>query len=129
MRVFMNDEKLPPQTQAEALPVDARRNEARPPEPPSQDPHRKLRELLAIPERERTDAIWDEIIGLEIQLAPGNRTPSPQSDANRRQEPGRHQEQGRRPEQARQRQFTPGTKPAKHSFKKRRRDPASPPKR
>jgi hypothetical protein len=37
-----------------------------------------LRELLAIPERDRTDEQWDEIVELEIQTAPGNRiTPLP----------------------------------------------------
>jgi len=41
--------------------------------PPPPDPRRRLRELLTIPERDRTDAQWDEIIELEIQLAPGNR--------------------------------------------------------
>jgi hypothetical protein len=39
------------------------------------DPRRRLRELLAIAERDRTDAQWDEINELEIQLAPGNRVP------------------------------------------------------
>ena len=34
---------------------------------------RRLRELLSVPERERSDEQWDEIIELEIQLAPGNR--------------------------------------------------------
>jgi hypothetical protein len=37
------------------------------------DPRRRLRELLTVPERDRTDAQWDEINELEIQLAPGNR--------------------------------------------------------
>lgn len=37
------------------------------------DSRRRLRELLSIPERDRTDEQWDEIIELEIQLAPGNR--------------------------------------------------------
>jgi hypothetical protein len=37
------------------------------------DPRRRLRELLSIPERDRTDPQWDEINELEIQLAPGNR--------------------------------------------------------
>jgi hypothetical protein len=32
-----------------------------------------MRELLAIPERDRTDAQWDELNELEIQNAPGNR--------------------------------------------------------
>lgn len=37
------------------------------------DSRRRLRELLSVPERDRTDEQWDEIIELEIQLAPGNR--------------------------------------------------------
>lgn len=40
---------------------------------PQPDLRRRLRELLSIPERDRTDEQWDEIIELEIQLAPGNR--------------------------------------------------------
>jgi hypothetical protein len=53
--------------------------EAAPPAPapqqvtPSFDPRRRLRELLSVPERDRSDAQWDEINELEIQLAPGNR--------------------------------------------------------
>jgi len=41
--------------------------------PPPFDPRRRLRELLSIPEYDRSDAVWDEINELEIQLAPGNR--------------------------------------------------------
>lgn len=41
--------------------------------PAAPDPRRRMRELLAIPERDRTDAQWDELNELEIQLAPGNR--------------------------------------------------------
>lgn len=37
------------------------------------DSRRRLRELLSVPERDRSDEQWDEIIELEIQLAPGNR--------------------------------------------------------
>ncbi len=44
-----------------------------PPPAPYVDPRRRLRELLAVPERDRSDAQWDEINELEIQLAPGNR--------------------------------------------------------
>lgn len=44
-----------------------------PPVQPPNDNRRRLRELLSIPERDRTDEQWDEIIELEIQLAPGNR--------------------------------------------------------
>ncbi|HJW25341.1 MAG TPA: hypothetical protein VJ576_10615 [Rhodocyclaceae bacterium] len=44
--------------------------------PPATQPNdlrRRLRELLSIPERDRTEEQWDEIVELEIQLAPGNR--------------------------------------------------------
>ena len=40
---------------------------------PPTDNRRRLRELLSIAERDRSDEQWDEIIELEIQLAPGNR--------------------------------------------------------
>ena len=40
---------------------------------PGVDPRRRLRELLSVPERDRSDEQWDEINELEIQLAPGNR--------------------------------------------------------
>lgn len=46
---------------------------ATPPASQPNDPRRRLRELLSIPERDRTDEQWDEIVELEIQLAPGNR--------------------------------------------------------
>ena len=49
-----------------------------PPEPPPNDNRRRLRELLSVPERDRTDEQWDEIIELEIQLAPGNRALPPE---------------------------------------------------
>jgi hypothetical protein len=45
------------------------------PQPTS--PRQRLKELLAIPERQRTDAQWDEINELEIQLAAGNRQDAP----------------------------------------------------
>lgn len=53
-------------------------NPENPPEVPNvapqpNDNRRRLRELLSIPERDRSDEQWDEIIELEIQLAPGNR--------------------------------------------------------
>ena len=44
-----------------------------PPAPQGLDSRRRLRELLSVPERDRSDEQWDEIIELEIQLAPGNR--------------------------------------------------------
>lgn len=36
-------------------------------------PRRRLQELLGIPERQRTDAQWDELNELEITLASANR--------------------------------------------------------
>lgn len=51
-------------------------------------PRRRQQELLAIPERQRTDAEWDELNELEITLASvnrvetrehGNRRPAPAS--------------------------------------------------
>ncbi|MDO8314635.1 MAG: hypothetical protein Q7T00_05275 [Rugosibacter sp.] len=73
--------------------------EFKPATPPLPDPRRRLRELLAIPDRDRTDALWDELIELEIQLAPGNRVQSPNVDLNvgRHQKPSRFAEPGRRP--------------------------------
>lgn len=96
-------------------------------EPQLPDPRRRLRELLAIPDHQRTDAIWDEIIELEICLAPGNRiqTGAP-AEPGRRQPPG--QGQGRRPEQPRRQDQTPGAKPSKRFFKKSKRPPGAPPK-
>jgi hypothetical protein len=69
-------------------------------EPQAPDPRRRLRELLAIPDHQRTDAIWDEIIELEICLAPGNRIQpgAQQAEPGRRQQQAPGQGQGRRPE-------------------------------
>jgi hypothetical protein len=36
-------------------------------------PRARLQQLLAVPERDRTDEQWDEINELEIMLASGNR--------------------------------------------------------
>lgn len=47
-------------------------------EPQPISPRVRLQALLAIPERQRTDAQWDEINELEIMLAAGNRQDAPQ---------------------------------------------------
>ena len=44
------------------------------------DPRRRIRELMAIPERDRTDEQWDELNELEIRTAPGNRETERHSD-------------------------------------------------
>ena len=51
---------------------------AAPPVPQGLDSRRRVRELLSVPERDRSDEQWDEIIELEIQLAPGNRLSGPE---------------------------------------------------
>jgi hypothetical protein len=44
-------------------------------------PRARLQALLAIPDRQRTDAEWDELNELEIMLATGNREGVPQQNA------------------------------------------------
>lgn len=71
----MNTQSPPPDSPPPTPPA--------PPAPPPFDPRRRLRELLSVPERDRSDAQWDEIVELEIQLAPGNRiSPAPSGNSN-----------------------------------------------
>jgi hypothetical protein len=109
----------------EALPVETQRNDA-PPAQPAHDPRRRLRELLAIPERDRSDPVWDEIISLEIETAPGNRAVSPQNEGGRHQEPGRQQQGRRGDQQARRQDSGARPKPGARFFKKRKRGPGAP---
>ncbi len=44
----------------------------------------RLKALLAIPDSQRTEAQWDEIIELEITLAPGNRENAPMPGSQRK---------------------------------------------
>ena len=50
-------------------------------------PRQRLQALLAVPEKQRTDAQWDEIIELEIVLAPGNREGAPDPNTRRNANP------------------------------------------
>jgi len=43
------------------------------PNPHGEERRQRLHGLLAIPEHERSEAVWAEIVELEIQLAPVNR--------------------------------------------------------
>jgi hypothetical protein len=61
------------------------------PVPPAFDPRRRIRELLSIPERDRTDAEWDELNELEIQTAPGNRAGNQQPMGYTTTKPAFHQ--------------------------------------
>jgi len=66
-------------------------------------PRRRLQELLAIPERQRTDAQWDEINELEIVLSSANRTETRKPIVRRNSPVSAHQskpsggEQGKKP--------------------------------
>jgi hypothetical protein len=46
-------------------------------------PRQRMKELQDIPERQRTDAEWDELNELEIMLASGNREGAPDPSARR----------------------------------------------
>lgn len=112
----MNAEQpTPEQPNPEASSSEAQQVETNAPKPQGIDPRRRLRELLAIPERNRTDAIWDELVELEIQTAPGNRAQQPQQV-----NVGQGQEQGRRPDQVRRQQQGPGGQPSKNPNNRRR---------
>ena len=115
--------ELPP---AEAQPVEGQPAEGQPVqqaprnEPPRFDPRRRMRELTAIPERDRSDAVWDELIELEIQTAPGNRALSPNSNPGQQQP--QQQQQFRKPDQAkRQGQQQPRGKSGKRPFNNQNR--------
>jgi hypothetical protein len=67
-------------------------------DPQDIDPRRRIRELLAIPERDRTDEQWDELNELEIRTAPGNRESDRSLDRQPDKRQGQHG-QMRRPNQ------------------------------
>ena len=80
------DKPATPSTPPTAQAGQAPQPEVAPPAQPSFDPRRRLRELLSVPESQRTDPQWDEIIELEVQLAPGNRIGSETPRGNDRQQ-------------------------------------------
>jgi hypothetical protein len=51
-------------------------------EPQPISPRVRLQQLQAIPDRQRTDAEWDELNELEIMLAAGNREGAPNPNSN-----------------------------------------------
>lgn len=52
-------------------------------DPQSTSPRRRMQELLAIPDSQRSDEEWDELNELEISLAPGNREGAPDPNVRR----------------------------------------------
>ena len=83
-------------------------------------PRRRLQELLAIPDSQRTEAEWDELNELEIKLAPGNREPGNREPGNREDHgeqsaPRNHQPSAGRGEP---RGGPPGKRPARKFHKR-----------
>lgn len=68
-------------------------------DPQTVSPRRRMQELLAIPDSQRTEEEWDELNELEIQLAPVNREGGPEP---RGQRPGGQGGRGKRPQQPQQ---------------------------
>lgn len=62
------------------------------------DMRRRIRELLSIPERDRSDAEWDELNELEIRTAPGNRDYDRTQERQGERRPSLTLGPGRRPE-------------------------------
>jgi len=58
--------------------------------PQAVSPRRRLQELLAIPDNQRSEEEWDELNELEIMLAPGNRAGAPMPGPGQGQGPKRH---------------------------------------
>ena len=101
---WLGDAAIPAPDYAKAL-EGCENNAMNTPIPPI-PPRRRLQELLAIPERQRTDEQWDEINELEIKLASANREDAPDpsmrrdgssNNNNRRNRPPGGGQQGKRP--------------------------------
>jgi hypothetical protein len=89
-------------------------------------PRRRLQALLAIPDSQRSEAEWDELVELEISLAPGNRADgAPRQDMPRQtQQPRQNNNPGRNPAPA---QPGGGTKPPRtHTGPRGKRPPRKP---
>ncbi len=101
------------------------------PEPIS--PRARLQALQAIPERQRTDAEWDELNELEIMLASTNRqgAPDPQGSRGNAPSQGGHQRQGGQQSRqgGQQQQPRPGGGQQHHGKRQGKRFHQRPPKR
>ncbi len=93
-------------------------------DPEQISPRARLQALQAIPERQRTDAEWDELNELEIMLASTNRQGAPEPQGSRGNAPsqGGHQRQGGQ-------QSRPGGGQQHHGKRSGKRFHQRPPKR
>ena len=64
-------------------------------DPQPVSPRRRMQELLDIPDNQRTEAEWDELNELEIQLAPVNREGAPEPRGQRSTQSPRPRQQPR----------------------------------
>lgn len=101
-------------------------------DPEQVSPRARLQALQAIPERQRTDAEWDELNELEIMLASTNRQGAPDPQGSRGNAPlqGGHPRQGG--QQSRpggQQQSRPGGGQQHHGKRSGKRFHQRPPKR
>ena len=94
--------------------------------PPTATPRRRMQDLLAIPERLRTEAEWDELHELEISLAPGNRADSGAQHPPRSNDAPRPPRQNNASAPPRPRPVPPEGGEAKKPFRKRQRKPPKP---
>jgi hypothetical protein len=92
--------------------------------PPSPSPRRRLQELLAIPDNQRSEAEWDELIELEIKLAPGNRADAPGQGGGGGGKPSAGQ--GGHPKSHQNPNPNPGGGQGKKPFKKFHKKPPKP---
>ncbi len=93
---------------------------------PPAPPRRRMQELLAIPERLRTEAEWDELHELEISLAPGNRADSGAPRPQRSNDAPRPPRQNNPSAPPRPRPVSAEGGEAKKPFRKRQRKPSKP---
>jgi hypothetical protein len=78
------------------------------PTPTSNDLRTRLRQLLSIPERDRTDEEWDAIVAIEIELGPGKAIGLPKAQNGQPGQPSAPRHQGNKPNKG---HWKPGKKP------------------
>lgn len=108
-------------------------------DPQNVSPQRRLQELLAIQDSQRSEEEWDELNELEIQLAPVNREGAPEPRTQRQNQGGHKRPPQSRPQSHSQSapnnpnaNSAPGTSPSQpkrsttRRFRKRPPKPAQP---
>lgn len=89
--------------------------------PQSNSPRARLQALRAIPERDRSEAEWDELNELEITLAAENRQPGPGHHPNQNQSQGMRHKGGPQGGHPKPKGMSPGQQPERKFHKRSRR--------